>query len=373
MSSLASHFAGGRDYLAACTLGLPSRETVRAVRADLDAAASGRPDVVAASQAVEKARAAYARLVSSPVGDVAIGSQTSVQVALIAASVPDGAEVLCAEGDFSSLVAPFARAGRGIRLRTAPLDDLAAAITPGTWLVAFSLVQSATGEVADAAGIAAAARARGHPHAVRPDPGGGVAAGGRDDVRRDRVPRLQVAVLPARGVLPDAHPDFADEIRPVQAGWYSGDDPWSSCYGTGGDLAPTRDASTSRPRGRPSSGRRPLSRCSRRPTSPRPTCTRRASPRGSATDSDCPSVSPLGDRHVAGCHGRSARPAHRARHHGIRARGSGARGVPRLQRRARRRPGAARARRARGRRPVGLRRTGLRDLTPRLPRESGSR
>ncbi|KSU55284.1 aminotransferase class V-fold PLP-dependent enzyme [Microbacterium enclense] len=237
MSSLASHFAGGRDYLAACTVGLPSRATVRAIRADLDAAASGRPDVAAATRAVEDARAAYARLVRSPVGEVAIASQTSVMVSLIAASVPDGAEVLCPEGDFASLVAPFARADRGIRLRTAPLADLADAVSTDTWLVAFSLVQSATGEVADAAGVAAAA----------------VRAGARTLCDLTQA----AGWLPVDATLFDAtvchaykwlccprgvgfltvRPDFARSLRPVQAGWYSGDDPWSSCYGTGGALA----------------------------------------------------------------------------------------------------------------------------------------
>ncbi|MCI9856658.1 aminotransferase class V-fold PLP-dependent enzyme [Microbacterium proteolyticum] len=237
MSTLASHFTGGRDYLAACTLGLPTRGTVRAVRADLDAAASGRPDIAAASRAVEDARSAYARLVHSPVGDVAIASQTSVMVSLIAASLPDGAEVLCPEGDFSSLVAPFAHAGRGIRLRTAPLAHLADAVTSDTSLVAFSLVQSATGEVADAAGIAAAATRAG---------------------ARTLCDLTQAAGwLPVDATLFDATvchaykwlccprgvgfltvtPSFAATLLPVQAGWYSGDDPWASCYGTGGTLA----------------------------------------------------------------------------------------------------------------------------------------
>lgn len=237
MSTLASHFTGGRDYLAACTVGLPSRGTVRAIRADLDAAASGRPDIAAASRAVEDARAAYARLVRSPVGDVAIASQTSVMVSLIAASLPAGAEVLCPEGDFSSLVAPFAHAGRGVRLRTAPLADLADAVTSSTSLVAFSLVQSATGEVADAAGIAAAAS--------------------RCGARTLCDLTQAVGWLPVDATLFDATvchaykwlccprgvgfltvtTSFASTLRPVQAGWYSGDDPWSSCYGTGGTLA----------------------------------------------------------------------------------------------------------------------------------------
>ena len=237
MSSLASHFAGGRDYLAACTLGLPSRATVAAVRADLESAASGRPDVVAASLAVEEARASYARLVSSPVSDVAIGSQTSVQVALLAASVPDGAEVLCAEGDFSSLVAPFAHAGRGVRLRTAPLRELAAAVSPDTWLVAFSLVQSATGEVADAAGIAAAAaRAGARTLCDLTQAAGWLPV---DATMFDAtVCHAYKWLCCPRGVsFLTITPAFASEIRPVQAGWYAGDDPWSSCYGTGGTLA----------------------------------------------------------------------------------------------------------------------------------------
>ncbi|MDQ1121893.1 aminotransferase class V-fold PLP-dependent enzyme [Microbacterium trichothecenolyticum] len=237
MTSLASHFAGGRDYLAACTLGLPSRTTAAAVRADLAAAASGHPDVAAATRAVEEARASYARIVHVPLSDVAIGSQTSVMVSLIAASAPDGAEVLCAEGDFSSLVAPFARVGRGVRLRTAPLQELAAAISADTWLVAFSLVQSATGEVADAAGIAAAAARAGTRTLCDLTQATGWLP--VDATLFDAtVCHAYKWLCCPRGVgFLTVSPEFAREIRPVQAGWYSGDDPWASCYGTGGVLA----------------------------------------------------------------------------------------------------------------------------------------
>ena len=70
--------------------------------------------------------------------------------------------MLCVDGDFSSMVFPFlAQAHRGVTVRHAPLADLAESIGPATWLVAFSLVQSATGAIADAAAITAAARAHG--------------------------------------------------------------------------------------------------------------------------------------------------------------------------------------------------------------------
>ncbi|MCM3501571.1 aminotransferase class V-fold PLP-dependent enzyme [Microbacterium sp. P26] len=237
MSSLASHFAGGRDYLAACTLGLPTRATASAVRADLESAASGRPDVISASLAVEDARAAYARLVCTPVRDVAIGSQTSVLVSLLAASVPDGAEVLCAEGDFASLVAPFAHAGRGVRLRTAPLDRLADAVSPDTWLVAFSLVQSATGEVADAVGIAAAAARAGARTLCDLTQAAGWLPVDATMFQATVCHAYKWLCCPRGVAFLTLSPAFASEIRPVQAGWYSGDDPWSSCYGTGGTLA----------------------------------------------------------------------------------------------------------------------------------------
>lgn len=235
--TLAAHLAGGRDYLAACTLGLPPRATVAAVTADLEAAASGRPDVGAATRAVEDARRSYARLVSAPVSRVAIAAQTSVAVSLIAAAVPDGAEVLCAEGDFASLVAPFAHAGRGVRLRSVPLGRLADEITVDTWLVAFSLVQSATGEVADAAAIAAAAARTGTRTLCDLTQAAGWLP--VDATLFDAtVCHAYKWLCAPRGVafltLSSA---LAGELRPVQAGWYSGEDPWASCYDAEAPLA----------------------------------------------------------------------------------------------------------------------------------------
>ena len=66
------------------------------------------------------------------------------------------------EGEFSSTLFPWlVRAGQGVEITTVPLDRLAAAIGGRTTLVAFSLVQSASGQVAPAAEITAAARRHG--------------------------------------------------------------------------------------------------------------------------------------------------------------------------------------------------------------------
>jgi selenocysteine lyase/cysteine desulfurase len=224
-------FAGGRGYLAACTMGLPPSGTRAAVLADLDAAASGRATGAEYTAVVERTRESFARLLGTSSSRIALGSQASAFAGLIAGSVPDGAEVLCVEGDFASMVLPFVHAGRGIRVRTAPLDQLAAAITAQTWLVVFSLVQSATGEVADAAAIRAAA-AR---HGARTLCDATQAVGWMpvDASEYDAVICHAYKWLCApRGVACLAiREEFAAVVRPVFAGWYAGADPWVSCYG----------------------------------------------------------------------------------------------------------------------------------------------
>lgn len=231
-------FSGGRDYLAACTAGLPPRATRAAVLADLDASSAGAPDLAHYCDVVERARSHFAALVGVAPARVAIGAQTSVLAALVAASLPDGSDVLVAEGDFSSIVLPFVHAGRGIRVRAVPLRDLAAAVRPETALVAFSLVQSATGEVADADAIVGAARAHGARTLCD-----ATQAVGWMPVDADRYDALVCHaykwLCSPRGVAFLAvSDDFARELRPVQAGWYAGADPWSSCYGGVVDLAP---------------------------------------------------------------------------------------------------------------------------------------
>ncbi len=232
-----SAFAGGRGYLAACTVGLPPSASRAAVLADLDASAAGSPDLAHYCDVVERSRAHFAALVGVGPDRIAIGAQTSVLASLIAAGLPDGAEVLVPEGDFSSMVLPFVHAGRGIRVRSVALRDLASAIGPGTHLVAFSIVQSATGEVADADAITAAARA----HGARTLCDATQAVGWMpvDASRYDAVVCHAYKWLCApRGVAFLALTEgFAATLRPVHAGWYAGSDPWSSCYGGVVDLA----------------------------------------------------------------------------------------------------------------------------------------
>lgn len=231
LSDLRAEFSDAAGYLAACTGGLPTRSTARAVRADL----AQRPDAGRYAAVVEQARSHFARIVGVDADRIAIGSQTSVMASLLAAALPSGAEVLCPEDEFSSLVLPFVHAG--LRVRTVPLDALADAIGPDTALVAFSLVQSACGQVADADAIVAAA-AR---HGARTLCDATQAAGwmpvdaGRFDAL---VCHAYKWLCAPRGVAFLAlSPQFAATLRPLHAGWYAGEDPWAACYGPDAELA----------------------------------------------------------------------------------------------------------------------------------------
>ncbi|WP_395242830.1 aminotransferase class V-fold PLP-dependent enzyme [Agromyces sp. MMS24-K17] len=148
----------------------------------------------------------------------------------MAGSLPAGARVTCVDGDFSSVVAPFLARG-DLHVRQVPLEDLADAVAAGTDLVAYALVQSATGEVADHAAVTAAATGVGAFTFVDTTQATGWLP--TDDLHADVVACHAYKWLNSpRGA---AFASFSDralaELTPHAAGWYSGADPWTSCYG----------------------------------------------------------------------------------------------------------------------------------------------
>lgn len=223
-------FPAGRGYLAACTLGIPATPTVDAIARDLERWRDGANSAAEYTHVVERARGHAATLLGVRPDRVAVGSQGSVFVGLAAASAPAGARIVVVDGDFSSVVAPFL-ARRDLDVHHAPLDRLAEAVTPTTWLVAFSLVQSATGELADAASVIAAARSAGALVLVDTTQATGWMP--TDDLDADLIVCHAYKWLSApRGAAFMAVSDRAlDELVPLTAGWYSGEDPWASCYG----------------------------------------------------------------------------------------------------------------------------------------------
>ena len=233
LDELRSHFSVRPGYLSACMVGAPPRETVEALTDDLGAWGEGHRDPARYGAAVERARAAFARLNSVESDRVAVGSQVSVFASVVAGSLPEGSEVLLVEGDFSSMVFPFLvqqQLGR-LTVRCVPLERLADAVTPSTTLVSFSLVQSATGRLADAEAVADAARR--HGAATFVDTTQAVGWMPVDASRFDAtVCHAYKWLCSPRGTaFLTVSEEFAGRLQPLTANWYSGDDVWGSCYG----------------------------------------------------------------------------------------------------------------------------------------------
>ncbi|MBB5632241.1 selenocysteine lyase/cysteine desulfurase [Cryobacterium mesophilum] len=225
-----------RGYLAVASIGLPTRATVAAQLADIELWASGTRDPMDYDPIHENTRRHYATLVKVDPERVATGSQTSVMASVFAAAVPDGAEVLCAEGDFSSIMFPFLQRS-GIRVRTVPLDELAASITDRTWLVVFSLAQSATGRIADLDGIVAAARRTGTYTVCDLTQAAGVYPADASRFDATLCHAYKWLCSPRGVAFMTLSERFQAVLTPIQAGWYAGDDVWGSCYGPAMDLA----------------------------------------------------------------------------------------------------------------------------------------
>jgi len=229
-------YAAPRLYLAAASMGLPTRETVEAQKIDLDLWSSARRDPVAYDGIVAATRASYATLVGVTPDRVAIGSQTSAITSVLAAAVPAGTEVLCVDGDFSSVVFPFLQR-RDIVVRSVPLDELAGEITDATWLVVFSHVQSATGRVADVAAIVSAAEEHGAFTYCDTTQSAGVHPVDASLFDATVCHGYKWLCAPRGVAFLTLSERFEAELTPIQAGWYAGEAVWQSCYGPQMSLA----------------------------------------------------------------------------------------------------------------------------------------
>lgn len=225
-------------YLNASTLGLPPASTATALHRAVDEWQAGSACAVRYGDAVTASRSLYARLVGARPADVAVGSQVSVMVGVVAASVPDGASVLTVAGEFTSVTAPFqAHADRGVTVRAVPLADLAAEVLRGADVVAFSVAQSATGELVDADAVAAAAAEVGALTVC--DTTQAVGWLPVDATRWDVTVCAAYKWLcsPRGSAFLTVRPDVLPRLRATASGWYAGQDVWASVYGLDVDLA----------------------------------------------------------------------------------------------------------------------------------------
>jgi selenocysteine lyase/cysteine desulfurase len=220
-------------YLNTATFGLPPAATLEAVGEALEAWRRGDDAARAWTDVpTERARAAFARLVGVAPELVAAGAAVSEFVGLVAAGLPDRARVLAPETDFTSLLFPFlAQADRGVELRCVPAARLTEAVDGRTDLVAFSAVQSATGEVADLAAVAAAARHHGARTLVDATQACGWLPLSAADWDYLVCATYKWLCTPRGCAFLAMRPERLERLRPQGPGWFAAEAPWESLYG----------------------------------------------------------------------------------------------------------------------------------------------
>ena len=225
-------FAPEPTYLNTATYGLPPRTAVEALEAAVDEWRHGRTEFHGWDESVGRSRRAFARLARVDPGDVAVGGQVSAFAGLVAAALPDGARVLGVEGDFTSVLFPFlAQEPRGVTVELVALERLAEALREHHDVVAFSVVQSADGSVADVDAVLEAAAA----HGVRTFADTTQAAGwlALDHGRFDYTAcaGYKWLISPRGTAYFTLRPELRDGLIAHGAGWYAGEVVDASYYG----------------------------------------------------------------------------------------------------------------------------------------------
>lgn len=162
---------------------------------------------------------------------MAAGANVSTFVGLVASALPNGARVVSTDVEFTSALWPFMVQGRGIEVDCVPVARLAEAIDSRTDVVAFSAVQSMTGELADLEAVAAAAAHHSAMTVVDATQACGwlpLDAGRFDAVACGAYKWL---LSPRGTAFMSVRPELRERLTPHGAGWYAADDPYSSFYG----------------------------------------------------------------------------------------------------------------------------------------------
>jgi len=228
------HPEPGLTYLDTATYGLPPEPTLRAMREAEDAWQAGTASWVDWDRQAERARAAFGRVIGAPSSRVALMPSVSVGVGLVAADLNPGDRVVMPAAEFTSVLFPLLVAReRGVEVHEVDVDRLVEAITPGTTLVALSLVQMQTGRVLPVPEIVDRAEAVGAQ--VLLDATHGVPFVRLDDVI-DRIDYVAVAaykhLLCPRGVaFLVVRDDHIGWLPPILANWRSSDDPYHHFFG----------------------------------------------------------------------------------------------------------------------------------------------
>ncbi len=234
-----AQFPHARGYLNTASLGLPPQLTVDAMAAALADWQSGTATAPSYDRHVNEARESFAEMVSVPATEVAVGAQVSALVGMAVTLLEPGSRVLVPEGEFTSVVFPFlTRDDLGLEVVSAPLERLADTVDQGTAMVAFSLVQSADGRIAELRTIREAARAVGALTLADATQAAGWLPFDAGDYDLTVTGGYKWLLCPRGTAFMTVRPELLERVQPLYAGWYAGAEPWESIYGLPLRLAP---------------------------------------------------------------------------------------------------------------------------------------
>lgn len=228
-SIVRDEFAPATTYLNAASYGLLPKSVVAAVTAAEEQRMRGEFDIPGVDPIIDQCRAAFGRLTGFAASQVAVGSQVSQLVGLVAQSLRPGANVLVPEHEFNSVLWPFL-VRTDLNVRVVPLADIPGAIRSGDDVVAAAVVQSADGAVLDITATVAAARA--HGARVLFDLSQAVGWLPVHDTGADWIVSVgyKWQLGPKGTAFLAGTPAALDDLTPVAAGWYAGYNPWETCY-----------------------------------------------------------------------------------------------------------------------------------------------
>jgi len=227
-------------YCNTASFGLPPQPAWDALQAALADWHGGRTSWERWGESTESARASFARLAGVAVERVAIGATVSELMGTAVTALPGGARVVVPDIEFTSTLFPVLVQQR-LDVRTVPPDRLAEAVADGADAVAFSAVQMATGDLADLAGVAAAARAVGALTLCDATQAAGwlpIDGHAFDAVLCHAYKWL---MSPRGSAFLAVSERLLERIVPGSAGWYAGEDVHQSYFGP-----PLRLASSAR-------------------------------------------------------------------------------------------------------------------------------
>jgi len=226
-------------YLNTASFGIPCPASAEAGHRIMSAWASGKLLFAEWLEEALSVRFSIARLLSTSAANIALGTSSSLMLHSVAASLPNGAQVIVPGDEHNSNIIPYLnQAHRGVRVQVVPLSDLPTRITPGTTLVSCSAVQSLSGEVVDLQSIRQATRGVGALFCLDATQACGwlpLSANAADIIVCSMFKWL---CGPIGGAFLAMDPEAARRLRPATPSWVSRVDAFAAAYGTDFVLAP---------------------------------------------------------------------------------------------------------------------------------------